>query len=319
MSWGGCCRRRCFGVFETERTVVPAHSLAVIINPRSGLAGPDAARLRASRASAFLAANGGDPSQVFLTERAGHARVLAAAAVARDVATVVAWGGDGTMNEVASALAFTGTALALVPGGSGNGLARELRIPFRPEDALAVACGHREIVIDAGEIDGRYFFNVAGVGLDARVAHRFAADTQRRRGLVRYARLTLRELWEARPEEVVLTMQGISTTRSVLLVAIANGRQYGGGAIIAPAARLDDGWLDVMVYEGRSLVRACFELPFLFMGRVMMLPGVTAQRAESIELTASRPIPYQLDGEAIGTAARLKIEIKPRALRVKTP
>jgi YegS/Rv2252/BmrU family lipid kinase len=284
---------------------VPAHSLAVIINPRSGLAGPDAARLRASRASAFLAANGGDPSQVFLTERAGHARVLAAAAVARDVATVVAWGGDGTMNEVASALAFTGTALALVPGGSGNGLARELRIPFRPEDALAVACGHREIVIDAGEIDGRYFFNVA--------------DTQRRRGLVRYARLTLRELWEARPEEVVLTMQGISTTRSVLLVAIANGRQYGGGAIIAPAARLDDGWLDVMVYEGRSLVRACFELPFLFMGRVMMLPGVTAQRAESIELTASRPIPYQLDGEAIGTAARLKIEIKPRALRVKTP
>jgi diacylglycerol kinase family enzyme len=110
-----------------------------------------------------------------VTERPGHAHQLARAALARGISTIVAWGGDGTMNEIASALAYTDAALALVPSGSGNGLARELGVPFDASAALDIAFNGRLRTIDAGEIEERLFFNVAGIGLDARVAHRFAS------------------------------------------------------------------------------------------------------------------------------------------------
>jgi len=102
------------------------------------------ARARAAQAAALLTTHGADPSNVFITERPGHARELALAATARGISTIVAWGGDGTMNEIASAIAFTDTVLALVPSGSGNGLARELRIPFDAAAALALAFNGRE-------------------------------------------------------------------------------------------------------------------------------------------------------------------------------
>jgi diacylglycerol kinase family enzyme len=158
-------------------------SVAVVINPISGTGGNiDVARARAGQAAQLLATRGADPSNVFITERPGHARELALAATARGISTIVAWGGDGTMNEIGSAIAFTETALALVPSGSGNGLARELRIPFDATAALDLAFSGRDRTIDAGQIEERLFFNVAGVGLDARVAHRFAADGLEKRG-----------------------------------------------------------------------------------------------------------------------------------------
>src|SRR6187551_1837572 len=119
-------------------------SVAVIINPVSGTGGrPDVGRRRAELAADLLGARG-LASQILLTERPGHARELARALVAQSVKTVIAWGGDGTVNEVGSALAFTSAALAIVPSGSGNGLARELRIPLKAPQALAVAVDGRE-------------------------------------------------------------------------------------------------------------------------------------------------------------------------------
>src|SRR5688572_30075837 len=102
----------------------------------------DVARARAERARALIAAHGLE-GQVFMTEHPGHARELAHAALLQGVSRIVAWGGDGTINEVASVLAFRDATLAVVPSGSGNGLARELRIPFEPEDAFEVAFGGR--------------------------------------------------------------------------------------------------------------------------------------------------------------------------------
>ena len=173
---------------------------------------------------------------MFVTERMGHAREIALAAVARGISTIAAWGGDGTMNEVATALAFKDVALALVPSGSGNGLARDLRIPFDAAAALDVAFNGSQRVIDAGEIDGRLFFNVAGIGLDARVAHRFAVDGLEKRGFSRYLAITMRELSGYEPDKLTVTTPMASTSGSFLVVAIANGRQHGNGATIAPHA-----------------------------------------------------------------------------------
>jgi YegS/Rv2252/BmrU family lipid kinase len=295
-----------------------APRIAVIINPISGTGGRfEVARERAAQASAFIASRGGNPALVFLSERGGHARELTASFVAQGISTVVAWGGDGTMNEVGTALAFTDASLAIVPSGSGNGLARELGIPFDSAAALDIACSGREIVIDAGEIDGRLFFNLAGVGLDARVAHRFAVKGLERRGFSRYMQITIRELIEYAPDFLTVTTPSSSVTAPVLLVAIANGRQYGNGAIIAPNARLDDGRLDVVIVRHRSALRALLEMPLVFMGRAQNVGGVTMEAAETVEITSPHPVVYHLDGEPIAGTLSLHARARPRALRVK--
>jgi len=277
------------------------------------------ARARAAQAAALLTNRGADPSYVFITERPGHARELALAATARGVATIVAWGGDGTMNEIASAIAFTDTALALVPSGSGNGLARELRIPFDASAALALAFNGRERRIDAGQIDERLFFNVAGVGLDARVAHRFAVGGLKKRGFSRYVAITMRELAHYQPDRLAISTGASTVETSSLLVAIANGREYGNGAVIAPHARLDDGLLDLVIVAARSLVRAFVELPFVFMGVIDRLGGVRIQQTDSVTIASAYPLVYHVDGEPIAGTLRISAKARPRALRVRVP
>ena len=141
-------------------------SIAIIINPISGGVRPDAARARAELASAIVDRHG-DPAEVFVTERAGHARELTRAAVARGARLVMAWGGDGTINEVASTLAFGEIPLGIVPAGSGNGLARQLGISRQPADAIRQAIAAEPRRIDVGELGDRLFVNAAGVGFDA--------------------------------------------------------------------------------------------------------------------------------------------------------
>src|SRR5262245_26150053 len=183
--------------------------MTVIINPVSGTgARVGEASRRRELASLRLQARGLVPD-VQLTEAPGQARVLASAARDAGAAVVVAWGGDGTVNEVASALVGTSTALGIVPSGSGNGLARELNLPLDAAMALDVALDGRERVIDAGELDGRVFVNIAGIGLDARIAHRFAARGSRRRGFRLYVESTLRELTTYRADELVLSCDGV--------------------------------------------------------------------------------------------------------------
>jgi YegS/Rv2252/BmrU family lipid kinase len=294
--------------------------VAVVINPISGTGGDiEVARARAGQSAALLASRGADPANVFITERPGHARELALAAAARGISTIVAWGGDGTMNEIGSAVAFTDTALALVPSGSGNGLARELRIPFDPAAALEVAFSGRDRTIDAGEIDGRLFFNVAGVGLDARVAHRFAVDGLEKRGFARYMSITIRELAAYEPDHLAITTAASTVQISSLLVAIANGREYGNGAVVAPHAQLDDGLLDVVIVAARSLARACLELPFVFIGKIDRLAGVTIQRTDSLQIASPYPLVYHVDGEPIAGTLTLAATVRPRALRMKVP
>jgi diacylglycerol kinase (ATP) len=293
--------------------------VAVIINPISGTGGRlDVARRRAEHAAALLAARGIEP-HVFLTERPGHARELAAAALARGTSLVLAWGGDGTVNEVASVLAFGTAALGIVPSGSGNGLARELGIPLRAEGAFAAAFEGRELVIDAGELDGRMFFNIAGVGLDARVAHEFAAEGLVRRGFARYVEITLRELFSYVPDEHTIVTDGEPIRVRALLVAVANARQYGNGALIAPGARLDDGRLDVVIIAHRSPLRALLQMPRVFLGQVARVPGVTIRQAQTIEITSARPVVYHVDGEPFVGGASISARVQPRALRVKVP
>ena len=293
--------------------------IAVIVNPISGTGGrPEVARRRIAFAEAIVKARGQGAS-LFVTEYAGHARDLARAAVESGVPLVVAWGGDGTVNEVASELVFRDVALGIIPSGSGNGLSRELGIPFDPRWAFQIAFAGRERVMDAGELDGHLFFNIAGFGLDARVAHEFASNGLVRRGFARYLEIAARELFSFVPEDHTVIAEGVATRTRAVIVALANGRQYGNGALIAPRARLDDGQLDLVIVSSRSPLAILMQAPMLFAGRVGDLPGVTMTTVSAVEITSARPVLYHVDGEPFVGGASLAARVHPSALRVRVP
>jgi YegS/Rv2252/BmrU family lipid kinase len=291
---------------------------AIIINPISGTGTrSDTGRVRAELAAAVATARGVE-ADIIVTERPGHARELSLAALGRGVSLVIAWGGDGTVNEVASALAFRETAaLGIIPSGSGNGLARELGLPLEPAAALGVALTGRSRVIDCGELDGHLFFNVAGLGLDARVAHQFAAHGRLRRGFRTYLRIATRELLRYRADEHVIRADGQQMRVRALIVAIANGRQYGNGAVIAPDAQLDDGRLDVVIVEDRPVWRTLARVPDLFAGRIARIPGVFTCVAETVAVASAQHTLYHVDGEPFVGRSTIEGRVRPRALTVR--
>jgi YegS/Rv2252/BmrU family lipid kinase len=288
-------------------------STVIIINPISGGASPREARARAQLALAVVDAHG-DPVEVLMTEAVGHARELAKAAVRRGARLVLAWGGDGTINEVASALAFDDVPLGIVPAGSGNGLARELGVHQRPERAIADALQAVPRAMDLGEIDGRLFANVAGIGFDAHIASRFATAT--RRGFVGYAGITVRALRSYAPQHYRISVDGVETSHRAILVTIANSAQFGNNARIAPGARVDDGELDLVVVEERSRVATICQVPRLFNGTANRIRGCTIRRIRAVTIESEQPMAYHVDGEPIAGGTRLKARIHPGALMV---
>ncbi len=288
-------------------------STVIIINPISGGASPREARARAQLALAVVDTHG-DPVEVLMTEAVGHARELAKAAVRRGARLVLAWGGDGTINEVASALAFDDVPLGIVPAGSGNGLARELGVHPRPERAIADALQAVPRAMDLGEIDGRLFANVAGIGFDAHIASRFATAT--RRGFVGYAGITARALRSYAPQHYRISIDGVETTHRAILVTIANSAQFGNNARIAPGARVDDGELDLVVVEERSRIATICQVPRLFNGTANRIRGCTIRRIRAVTIESEQPMAYHVDGEPIAGGTRLKARVHPGALMV---
>lgn len=290
----------------------------IVINPLSGK-GRSAAEIRAVVASAvsLLRERGLEPD-VRPTAAAGDASRWAREAVDQGAALVVAWGGDGTINEVASALVHTGLPLGIVPAGSGNGLASDLCLPVDPSRALAVATAGVDRRIDAGEIHESFFFNIAGIGVDAVVAARFAARGMRRRGPLAYLQLGLSEMVRYRAQVYGVTIDEERTEHRAMLMAIANGRQYGNNVCIAPGARLDDGLLELVIVQELSTLAIALRLPSLFRGTLKPERGVTMRAVRELTVHAGAEIPFHVDGEPRLGPSELRIRVLPAALVVRT-
>lgn len=261
---------------------------------------------------------------VLITTHAGHAAELSRGAVARGARVVMAWGGDGTVNEVATALAGTSAALAVIPGGSGNGLARMLGMPSDPTRAIRRILHGADRPIDVGSIDGQLFVNVAGVGFDAHIAAAFAAIGRARRGLLRYGAIVARELWRYQSRTYTLTLDppaaGAPATqaRRAFLVSFANGRQWGNGAVIAPSASLDDGALESVVVDDGSRASRMRAVPKLFTGNITGAPGVSISRIQSATVSGNGPLAYHADGEPYVGGSSLRVSIQPGGLRLRS-
>lgn len=293
--------------------------VSVVINPVAGVGGGslNRARRRAEQAFDLLTAQGAEP-EILITERHGHARELAHGAVERGSRLVIAWGGDGTVNEVAAGLAFTDAALGIIPAGSGNGLARMLAMPADPAVALPRLVHGRDHRIDVGEANSRLFVNVAGVGFDAHVAGCFARLGRSRRGFLKYAAIVLTELGRYRPEAYTLELDAeAAECDSAFLVSFANGRQWGNGALIAPQARLDDGLLDAVLVQTQSRAAILRAVPSLFTGTIERVRGVTIRRVRAARVSADRPLAMHIDGETVECGETLTVRVHPLALRLR--
>jgi YegS/Rv2252/BmrU family lipid kinase len=274
--------------------------------------------MRVELARSVLARHAVQP-EIFVTTGGGDARRIALELAARQCSLVFAWGGDGTVNEVGSALAFRRIPLAVVPSGSGNGLARDLGISLRPEDAIASALAGMDRPIDVGELNSSLFFNVAGVGLDAHVARLFNDESMGRRGLAPYVRLTLRALVTYRPLEYTIRC-GVHVWRhTAMVLALANSRQYGHGAVISPQARLDDGLIDLVIAEGRPSLGTLWKARRLFDGTMPEAKGVIVRRIDEATIEAAGPIEFHVDGEPKQGGCRLEFRLHPAGLIIRSP
>jgi YegS/Rv2252/BmrU family lipid kinase len=286
-----------------------------ILNPRAGVA---ARRTRD-------AVERGRPTwadyAVYLTRDAGHATELAREAVAAGADLVLAVGGDGTVNEVAQGLLGSSAALGIVPVGSGNGLARALRLPLRPELALAALESGARRLMDVGFLNGRPFLNVAGAGFDAVVGHSFHERGKRggRRGFLGYVRLCLLELRQYRSPRFTIEVPSERLELGAFVLTFANGPQYGAGAVINPGAKLDDGRLEVVTFEAGPLWRTLATGSRMFLGGLVGSPGYRRLAGPAATVTAGAAVALHCDGDPAGAAARIEVQLRPRALEVVVP
>jgi diacylglycerol kinase (ATP) len=285
-----------------------------IINPISGRKKKPQATIRAI-GTYFPGLDFG--SAVTTTRGPGDATRIAVRAVEAGSDMVVAVGGDGTVNEVARALIGSTCALGVVPGGSGNGFARNFGMPLGVDKALQALCAPAVVPLDVGFINGNPFFNVAGFGLDAEIC--FAYEQFGRRGPLPYFWLAVQKFFRHRPETVTFRHErGRETVRSMLF-SIANLPQYGSGAVIAPMARGNDGLLDVCILEPLPVWQALVNAPRLFNRTIHHMNRYRTFPTKSLEILREKAGAIHVDGNPLREDARLCLEVRPQALRVACP
>jgi len=253
------------------------------------------------------------------TSYKGHAREIAEKYLKEGCKKIIAVGGDGTVNEVASAIAGSGCSLGIIPAGSGNGLARYLGIPSNISEALSVIKNHKIRIVDAGRANGRYFFCTCGTGFDATVGEQFARNS--RRGMLRYLRATIHQYISYAPKSYVLKINGKKIKLKAFLITFANSGQYGNNAYIAPNALIDDGMLDLAVLRPFPK-SSTLELGLrLFFKNIDQSPYLELMRVKKviIKRKAKKKNIYHIDGEPLYFKKKLKIKVIPQAIHVMVP
>ncbi len=287
-----------------------------IINPTAGK-GSGAAL--ADRVNAFFRGRG-IHYEIALTKHKGHGLELSRRALIAGFSDIVAAGGDGTIREAAEPIIGKAVTLGILPYGSGNGLARNLGIPLRQEEALKGLLEWTPRKIDVGLANGHPFFCAAGVGLDAEVARVFNTRLAGRRGILPYVYHAALTFFRYSPAAVTVTMNGRRYDFSPVIAAVLNGQQYGGGARIAPDACIDDGLLNLVVVKKTGILKTLLAVPDLFNGKLLRHKDlITTDIDNIIKIDFPPGASYHLDGEDFTGDGTLKITVLHQALSVKAP
>lgn len=285
----------------------------MVINPVSGTRSK---RGLEEMADACLDAAGISLETVY-TEASGDASRFAVQAAAEGYDMVISAGGDGTVNEIAGALSHTGTALGIIPLGSGNGFARSLGIPQDAEDALKVIVEGHSQLCDRGIINSLPFYCTFGLGFDAVVSEKFAS--MKRRGRMTYVRSVLQEFINYRSQPYALSIGGSVITETAFLIAVCNAPQYGNNAYIAPQAKLSDGLLDITVVHSGSPISTALVGVDLLTGYLDRNTQIETFKVSAATITRLSSGPVHIDGDPLTLGTNLEITCDPAALRVYAP
>ncbi|GAB4381546.1 MAG: diacylglycerol kinase family lipid kinase [Calditrichia bacterium] len=285
-----------------------------IINPKSGI------HLRPQKIlKAIQGLYPAESSEVDIqfTEGPGDGTRLARKAVEEGINLLIAVGGDGTINEIGRGLIYSQTVLGIVPTGSGNGFARNFHIPLNQLKALELLKSYRTLDIDVGKLNDHYFFNVAGMGLDAIISQKF--EDFGIRGPLPYFLTGTQSFLKYVPETVHLTFNNKELEFAPLLLSIANAPQYGNGAIIAPSADPTDGLLDLIILDNLSFFKAAGNIYRLFNGTVDQIEGFHSFKVDRLLIRRPAAGVIHTDGNPHQEQAVLQIEVLPKALKLAVP
>jgi YegS/Rv2252/BmrU family lipid kinase len=268
-------------------------NIKIIVNPVSGLSGKREKFLSWLRKASTIPGE-----NIFYTEYPGHAAELASRLAGMGAEAVFALGGDGTANEVASGLIGSETVFGVIPSGSGNGIAHMLKIPDDIEKIFAGLSNAEVRKIDVGGVLDRIFLATSGIGFSADVAWDFSRFG--RRGALPYFWLAARKYFASEQKKVRILTPDSDFTAELFEFTIANGPEFGNGALIAPEASLDDGKLDVVFFPKPSMhTAAAFGLR-LFAGSLTRHPDVSHFRSESVTVISDEKIAFiHVDGDPV--------------------
>lgn len=244
---------------------------------------------------------------------AGDGTRMARAAVEAGHARVVSVGGDGTLNAVAAGLVGTPVALGIVAMGSGNGYARSLGLPMKPEAALRTAFTGGPRPMDVCYLNDRLFLGTAGIGFDARVAHEF--DRGAGRGMWNYARIILKEILGAKPMRVVVKAGHETREEHVLMMVFCNTREFGNGAVISPGSAPDDGTAELQLVAKPSflpLLKAFYDVYTHRADRSRYIRTIVARDAQ----VHQDGLLAHLDGEPVEIGRDVRFRLEPGRLLV---
>lgn len=287
--------------------------ICFIINPISGIGRQ---KVIEKLVSDLLDTTIFEPSLVY-TEGPKHATTLAEKAAQDGFEIVVAVGGDGSVNEIANGLVGTTAAMAILPTGSGNGLARHLGIPMDLKKAMLMLQKGTRQQIDSIRFNKECFVNVAGVGFDAHIGWEFSKFGKR--GFSSYLKVILKELSALKKQRYELQIDGQpKIEKEAYLVSFANGSQWGNNASIAPLADVKDGVLDIVLVKKFSWL---LSLPFslkLFTKQIHTSPAVETIKAKHVIVKQEKNIAH-IDGEPIECGQSIIIQVNPLSLNVIVP
>lgn len=289
-------------------------SALMIVNPSAGLE-------RTRRLGALLArclkARGLD-LELRMTSASDAAADAARAAVESGCERVIVVGGDGTVNSVVGALAYTRAVLGVIPTGMANAFARELGIPLAWQAACDIAVGRHQRVLDAARVGGRHFALMAGIGFDAEVVARLNPRLKRCMGPTAYVLAALGCAPRLRPARARLWWDEGELDCRILMIVVANTAHYTYQWRLAPRARADDGLLEVVIFGWRKTLDPLAHVAGALAGRHTRHRGVVVLRTRRLWVECEPPLPLQVDGDPAGVTPAV-VEILPRALKVLAP
>jgi len=250
------------------------------------------------------------------TKAAKHATELTKQAVADNYDIVVAVGGDGSINEIGRGLIGTNTALAIIPAGSGNGLARCLNIPLNLVKAIAVINKGKEKRIDTFQFNNEHFFNIAGIGFDAFIGAKIAKLSNR--GFSSYFKLIAQEFYKFKEQNFEIIIDGKSQHKSAFLICFANGPQWGFDSYISPHADNTDGLIDIAILKDVSIFNVLKLVYKLLNKTIHKSPNLEIIRAGEVTIKQISNLAH-VDGESVEIGNTILLKVHPLSLKVIVP